>query len=199
MSIYFARHGQTDWNTLRKMQGTTDIPLNEKGIEQANHLCQIIIDEKIQLSRIYTSYQSRALRTAQIIGDRLGIDYAILNGLEEMNLGDFEGHTPEEINRLYPEEVKRWNRNKRYNPAPNGESYQMVLERLFHALEHVIDFDSEEQQENLLMISHGAVIMTLIALKNDIPFEQSYTLKRVENAKPIEFSLADLKEIRKKL
>lgn len=198
MSIYFARHGQTDWNILRKVQGSTDIPLNEEGINQAKQLCQEIIDEDIKLSKIYSSYQSRALKTAKIVGEQLGIDCEILNGLEEMNLGDFEGHTWEEIHKLYPEELKKWHNNKRYNKAPNGESYQMVMERLFTALEGVIDFEKKKQEENILIVSHGAVIMTLIAILQDIPFEQSHTIE-IENAKPIEFSMDDLLEIRSKL
>lgn len=198
MSVYFARHGQTDWNLLRKVQGTTDIPLNAEGINQAHLLCQEIINEDIKLSKIYTSYQCRALKTAQIVGEQLGINCEILNGLEEMNLGDFEGHTWDEIHKLYTEELATWHNNKRYNKAPNGESYQMVMERLFLALESVIDFTRATQDENILFVTHGAVIMTLIAMMHDIPFEQSHTID-IENAKPIVFAMEDLIQIRNKL
>lgn len=69
MKIYFARHGQTDWNIQRKVQGTTDIPLNENGIRQAQELCKNLEDRKISFEKIYTSYQTRAVKTAQIVSD----------------------------------------------------------------------------------------------------------------------------------
>ena len=57
-----------------------------------------------------------------------------------MNLGLFEGHNWDEILSMYAEEHKQWMSNKRYNRAPNGESYQMVMERLFRALDHIFEY-----------------------------------------------------------
>ena len=54
MKLYFARHGQTDWNILGKVQGTTDIPLNENGIAQAQLLCKNLEDREISFEKIYT-------------------------------------------------------------------------------------------------------------------------------------------------
>ena len=198
MKIYFARHGQTDWNILRKVQGTTDIPLNENGIRQAQELCKNLEDRKISFEKIYTSYQARAVKTAQIVDEHFHSGYEIVLGLEEMNLGLFEGHNWDEILSMYAEEHKQWMSNKRYNRAPNGESYQMVMERLFRALDHIFEQHDTDSDKNLLIISHGAVIMTLLAMKRDIPFEQSHTIE-VENATPIEFSIEELKDIRKRL
>ncbi len=65
MKNYFARHGQTDWNILRKVQGTTDIPLNENGILQAQNLCEYLKEKGISFEKIYASYQLRARQTAQ--------------------------------------------------------------------------------------------------------------------------------------
>lgn len=196
MKIYFARHGQTDWNILRKVQGTTDIPLNETGMLQANELCQYLQDNHISFAKIYTSYQIRARQTAQIIDWHFHTGFEVVNGLEEMNLGLFEGHTWEEIEALYPEELRLWNSYKRYNKSPQGESYQMVMERLFGALDHILEQYDTSSDQNLLIISHGAVIMTLIAMHNDIPFEQSHTIA-VENARPIEFTIEELDEIKR--
>lgn len=195
MKIYFARHGQTDWNILRKVQGTTDIPLNETGILQAKELCQYLLENDISFEKIYTSYQVRAKQTAHIIDEHFHTGYEVVSGLEEMNLGLFEGHTWEEIEALYPEELRLWNSYKRYNKSPQGESYQMVMERLFGALDHILEQYDTSSDQNLLIISHGAVIMTLIAMHNNIPFEQSHTIA-VDNAKPIEFSIAELDKIK---
>ena len=65
-------------------------------------------------------------------------------------------------------------------------------------MDHIFEQHDIDSDKNLLIISHGAVIMTLLAMKRDIPFEQSHTIE-VDNATPIEFSIEELEEIRKKL
>ena len=103
MNIYFARHGETDWNIAKRIQGTTDIPLNENGIRQAELLCDNLEKEKVHLGRIYSSYQKRALTTAEIVGARYHVPVKVMEGLEEMNLGLFEGHTWDEGDTLFSE------------------------------------------------------------------------------------------------
>ncbi len=199
MNIYFARHGQTDWNTLGKVQGTTDIPLNETGIDQAKQLCEYFEKQSISLDRVYTSRQIRAVQTARIVSDRFQLDYESIPGLEEMNMGAFEGHTWAESKALYPDELNRWNSNKRYEKTPGGESYQMVLERLFRALDDIIKRYDPSSGRNLLVISHGGVIMPLIAVSENIPFEEAHLRIAVPNAMPISFSIDDLMRIKKVL
>ncbi len=169
------------------------------GISQAGfNGISMMTGRKISFEKIYTSYQARAVKTAQIVDEHFHSGYETVQGLEEMNLGLFEGHNWDEILSMYAEEHKQWMSNKRYNRAPNGESYQMVMERLFRALDHIFEQHDTDSDKNLLIISHGAVIMTLLSMKRDIPFEQSHTIE-VENVTPIVFSIEELKEIRKKL
>ena len=197
MNIYFARHGQTDWNILGKVQGTTDIPLNETGIRQADQLCEYFENQGISLDKVYTSRQIRAVQTARIVSDRFKIDHEAVPGLEEMNMGAFEGHSWAETEALYPEELKRWNTNKRYERTPGGESYQLVMERLFGALDDIIARSDASSDRNLLIISHGGVIMTLIAINEGIPFEESHLRISVPNATPLCFSIDDLMRIKR--
>ena len=107
MRIFFLRHGQTEWNILGKAHGTTDIPLNETGIGQAGLLCGELKKRGISIKKIYTSYQQRAVQTAQIVDAQFRTGYEIVDGLEEMCLGDFEGHTWDEIRRLFPKLLQR--------------------------------------------------------------------------------------------
>jgi probable phosphoglycerate mutase len=197
VKIYFARHGQTDWNIQGKAQGATDIPLNETGIAQARQLCEELEKRGIAVRKVYSSYQQRAAKTAQIVAGHFGTDYETVDGLQEMCLGDFEGHTWDEIRSLFPKELEYWNEDRRYHRSPNGESYQMVLERLFKALGHILAQHDTSSDENLLIISHGAVILTLIAMQQEPPFS-SYRIS-VENAVPVEFGITELEEIRAKL
>ena len=69
MILYFVRHGETDWNVKKKIQGKTDVPLNETGKQQAKELADMLLDRKkegtLQVVRAYTSPQLRAAQTAQ--------------------------------------------------------------------------------------------------------------------------------------
>ncbi len=198
MKFYFARHGQTDWNTLRKVQGTTDIPLNENGIRQAYQLCDYLKENSISFTKIYSSYQTRAVQTAEIAAEQFNTGYETVKGLEEMNLGLFEGHTWDEILSMYAEEFELWQADRRYSTSPGGESYQMVLERVFQTLDYILEQNDAASEGNVLIITHGAVIMTLLAVLRDVPFEQALTI-RVDNAVPVVLNVDDLEEIRKKI
>lgn len=89
MDIYLIRHGETDWNRMKKLQGTTDIPLNAYGIELAEKTAEGLKD--VPFDRIYTSPLIRARKTAEIIrGDR-PIEIIETDGLKEISFGDYEG------------------------------------------------------------------------------------------------------------
>lgn len=201
MSILLARHGETDWNIAKRVQGTTDIPLNENGIKQAQLLCDNLERDNVDLCRIYSSCQRRALTTAEIVGSRFNVPVKVIPGLEEMNLGIFEGHTWDEIDMLYPDELKKWHSDKRYNKAPNGESYQDLLERLFLALNRIMKEVEEDinSGRDILIITHGAVIMSLLTLKSDLDFKTSYTVINIENAQAIKLEPNDLLETQQKI
>ena len=101
MNFYFTRHGETEWNVKKKIQGTTDIPLDEKGIQQAKRLAETLLekqrDGELHLDRVYTSPQLRAAETARFSAEALGIDCIRLWDLREMDLGDWEGRNWDEI------------------------------------------------------------------------------------------------------
>lgn len=201
MSIYFSRHGETDWNIAKRVQGTTDIPLNETGMGQAKLLYENLRKDNVKICRVYSSYQERALTTAQIVGSGFNAPVKVIHGLEEMNLGIFEGHTWEEISEVYPDEHARWETNKRYNRAPEGESYQELLERLFAALDQIIEEakDDLDLGRDILIVTHGAVIMSLLTLKKDLCFNDSYKYISIENAKALRFEMSDLREIERRV
>ena len=91
--MWFARHGETDWNAARRIQGSRDIPLNAAGRAQAETLAETVAALAPALSRVYTSPLCRALETAQCVADRLGCPCTVLPGLREIDFGDWEGKT----------------------------------------------------------------------------------------------------------
>jgi len=127
MNYLFVRHGETDWNVLGKIQGRTDIPLNNNGIIQVKNLCLKINSMNPELKKIYTSVQIRAVQTAKLISEYSGLNFESINGIEEVNFGLWEGLSWTEVKSEYPKEYEEWIKNQRYAKTPNGESYQNTL------------------------------------------------------------------------
>jgi 2,3-bisphosphoglycerate-dependent phosphoglycerate mutase len=93
-TLLVVRHGETDWNAERRWQGHADVPLNERGREQARALAESLAGERIDA--IYTSDLSRARETAQTVGARVGVDVVTDPDLREVDVGPIEGLTAEE-------------------------------------------------------------------------------------------------------
>ncbi|MDD3428523.1 MAG: histidine phosphatase family protein [Oscillospiraceae bacterium] len=178
MDLILTRHGETDWNAQKRVQGSRDIPLNQTGVKQAFALAQNLSAGK-RPQKVYTSKQLRAKETGQIVARELHIPCEEAAGIEEMNLGLWEGLSWQQIEQQYPADLQRWINNRRYQPTPQGESYQDTLERVLPALQKIVS----GKEESVLVVTHSAIIMALMAYLNDTPFEtmrQSYTLKNAE-------------------
>lgn len=87
--FYFVRHGETDWNKRGIYQGSSDIPLNDAGIEQAHMIARLLKNEPI--AHIVTSPLIRAKQTAEIIAEHLGKPITTIDELKELSLGEKEG------------------------------------------------------------------------------------------------------------
>ncbi|NRY58929.1 histidine phosphatase family protein [Clostridium beijerinckii] len=168
MKLFLIRHGQTDWNLKGKIQGSCDIELNDIGIKQAEELSNKILEEGYKFSKIYSSLQRRAAKTAEILSHATNIDYILIKGLEEMNLGKWEGLSWTEVKEKYPIEYGKWYINRKYTKTPMGESYQDLLERVLPAMHKIIN----ENSEDVLIVTHSAVIMSIQCYLTNTPFEE---------------------------
>lgn len=186
MILYFVRHGETEWNVKNKIQGSTDIPLNENGIQQANTLAQNLLDKKsrgeFQVARAYTSPQLRAAKTAKIAADALGVACLSLDGLKEMDLGEWEALNWAFIEDTYGDTYEHWNANRRYVRTPGGECYDEVLKRTLDALEIIL----ARETENVLVVTHSAVLMALRCYIARLPFEEMVQRFKTKNAEVVE-------------
>lgn len=142
------RHGNTDWNALGKIQGQTDIPLNELGKKQANALAERLSKDEKLWDAVISSDLQRARQTAAVIADKLGIP--LLDGdprLRERNFGEVEGLT-------LPERVERWGENWR-EVAQGLETDDEVRSR---GLSFLQDWQKQRPEGRLLVISHGGFL-----------------------------------------
>ena len=185
MKLYLVRHGETDWNIESKIQGQTDIALNERGRQQAEEFAARIAGGDYQVDSIYTSSKRRALETARIIGAALKIEPKVQPGLEEICLGKWEGYTWKQVKELFWDEYQLWRDNRRYQEPPLGESYQQLLDRLLPAIREI----AQKERGNVLVVTHSAVIMTLLSYIYDTPFEDMAKNYKTGNAGIVELDV----------
>ena len=156
MRIYFARHGQTEWNVGKRYQGRADSPLTQKGREQALATAQRLQDTGI--THIYSSPLGRARLTADIIAERIDLIPEIIDDLAEIDTGEWTGLAWAEVEQRYPEEFRKRAADKLNYCMPGGESYFDLTIRAGR----VIPFLLAQSHEKQLVVSHSAIGRALI-------------------------------------
>lgn len=158
LKLYVIRHGETVWNTEKKLQGWKDSELTENGMENALLLGDRL--KGIDFESIYTSPSGRTKDTAKLIsGDRVQNIIEDEN-LREINLGDWEGQTHDAIKEKYPNDYDAfWNKPHLYK-SNSGEDFYQLNERVKQFLERV---KTEQISGNILIVTHTVFIKTLLA------------------------------------
>lgn len=146
--LYLVRHGETDWNAARRIQGSTDIPLNDVGREQARRTGRLLSAR--HWDGIYSSPLSRAFETARIIAAEVGLDGPIaMPSVVERAYGAAEGLDYQSLDRRFPEGSR----------VPGRESRQRVAARVIPALEQLAISRPNQQ---LIVTTHGGVIRAVV-------------------------------------
>ena len=169
MLIYVVRHGQTDWNAERRLQGQKDIPLNAIGREQARlngiDLAEILKVEGIAFDFV-ASPLTRTRQTMEIMRTAMGIDprgYRTDERLVEVSFGDWEGFTLKELKATQRDRVSERNLNKWdfIPPGDDAESYEIMSWRSASWLNSV--------DKPTVCVTHGGVIRSLFKMIGDVP------------------------------
>lgn len=161
MNLYVIRHGQTDWNVNGILQGSSDIPLNNVGISQANQLADLF--KNIQFDYVFCSPLSRAIQTAKIAINNQDIPFILTDSLKERCYGQLEGTHPDNI-------YKFWNYFDNINEY-SVEPIQDFLKRIFDFLKHLKE---NYAVENVLISTHSGVMVGIDCYING--FKQDYDL-----------------------
>lgn len=177
--LYIMRHGKTGWNALHKLQGRTDIPLNEDGIAMAQKAREEYRD--VHFDVCYCSPLIRAKQTAQILLESRDVPIIFDDRLVEMSFGVYEGtenyfdDTSSAINVLFK------NPEKYITPVEGAESLEQLYARTGEFLKEVVE-PQLAQGKDILIVGHGAMNSSIICQVLDIPVEQFWSAG-IENCK----------------
>lgn len=162
-TIWLVRHGETDWNTLSRVQGTTDIPLNATGIAQAQCVAHRLVT--FCLDAIYSSPLSRAMQTAIPLADPLQLSIHPVEGLAERDFGSFQGKTLDQVAQEDPAGYQRWQaRDPDFVPT-GGESLVQFRNRVAQALDEVVQ---ARLGQTIAIFTHGGVLDMIYRLAHDL-------------------------------
>lgn len=156
-TLYLVRHGETDWNRLGLLQGTTDVPLNAAGREQARALAEALREEEMDAA--YSSPLSRALQTAEAVLEGRGVEIRVLPELRELCYGLWQGRGSQPRGRCNPGLERRWREDPWSVRFPGGETLPEVRERAAAALRRI---RTAHPGERVLVSGHGHLNRVLL-------------------------------------
>lgn len=161
IKLILVRHAVTSANEKGRLSGFADSTLSQLGEEQVYKLADYLKD--IPIDKIYTSSSIRTQKTIDLISKSKGIDIEIIENLNELNFGDFDGYTFKEIEQKFPNEyLDLLNDGDNYR-FPNGESLIESYNRVSKEIEFILKDTNSKGIENILVCSHAGSIRNIVS------------------------------------
>jgi broad specificity phosphatase PhoE len=171
--LYLVRHGETESNRLGLALGRDDVPLNERGRWQAERLGRALASEP--LAAVYASPLVRALNTARAVAEPHGLTVEIDERLVEMEIGEVDGLSFDEVRKRYPDLLAAWAGEQGPTRAmPGGERLLDVQERAWQA---VSELAARNADESIAVVTHNFVILSVLARALGIDLSQFRRLR----------------------
>ena len=183
MKIYIIRHGQTDWNVQRKIQGTSDIELNSTGIKQSEEARKIV--KELELDFIICSPLKRARKTAEILNKDKNLEIIYDESFSERNFGNYEGFVIKKDSEDIYNSQALFDLNLDLD-INNVEPISKVLERVTKRLDEIKD---KYNEKNILIVTHGGVSRAINAYFNGIPEDGIIVSANLDNCEIREFDV----------
>jgi broad specificity phosphatase PhoE len=180
LCIFLVRHGQTDWNVQRRIQGSKGVPLNKQGVKQAKELAKKF--KRLAITCIHSSPVQRARQTAEIIAKPHNLRVKYEKDFRERGFGVIEGYTWEDFRKRYPHLPQQevgidWR-------APKGESLRQTMRRVLTAFKKVTR--KHPLGDRVLIVSHGSALRCLIHQLHGGKPEDFWDSKSLDNAEIVE-------------
>jgi probable phosphoglycerate mutase len=171
--ICLVRHGETDWNAARRIQGQLDLPLNPTGIAQAEATARALARETF--AAIFSSDLERAHHTARLIAGHHPIEVSLREDLRERRYGKFQGLTYGEIESRYPEAHRHFHERHLDEDFDGGESLREFHARVSGALNAIAGTCTGQR---VLVVAHGGVldIAYRLATRRDLQSSRDFTI-----------------------
>lgn len=175
LKLYIVRHGETEWNVIKRFQGQLNTPLTEKGMEKLRETGKKL--ENVLFDEVYTSELGRTVASAEIIlNENRGYrnkkrELKKLAELNEVYFGVWQGLTYEKVFLKYPEEGNNYFYNVKNYKAKNVEAEKLedALERFLKGINKILD---SHESGNILVVTHGTVFeMFMNYVANDSIFD----------------------------
>lgn len=176
-TVFFIRHGVTQWNKSLKYQGQTDIDLSEEGLAQAEKVAARLSKEPF--SAIYSSDLRRASVTADIIGTYHSMPVNLVPGFREISFGKWEGLTYDEIKASWPNEIDNFFNLASQVKIPDGESFIDLKRRSEASLQQILH---DHPDQCVAVVSHGGVIRTMLCAALNIDLDLIWSFRQENTA-----------------
>ena len=174
--LLLVRHGITEYNSSRRFAGYSDVELSAAGCRQVERLRDHLANEKFDA--VYSSDLKRAVATAEVISSGRKVDIVTCPELREINYGDAEGLTFEEISRLYPELAESIANFNLQLEFPGGESFEGFIARTCTLMDRLNEY---VPGQTILIVSHSGPLRVLVC--HLLGIDQSHWRKfRLDNA-----------------
>ncbi len=155
--IYLLRHGETAWNIEKVFRGRAEVPLTDNGRRQAKLAALYLKDKDIEA--IYSSPLSRALETAQIVGDALNIELKVDDRLTGLNFGPWQGRPYDEIEKEYPEQFRLYKTEPDLYKIPAGETLDEAMQR---GLDLLREIERRHPGSTVLLVTHRVIYKLML-------------------------------------
>lgn len=163
MILYCVRHAESVFNSEGRIQGQSDPPLSEYGLNQAHAIGEAF--RNIQVEAVFSSPLLRAFQTAEPIAAALGKPIETDDRLKELNAGIFQGKIWNEILQEFPSEASKWKSRDPEFRIPGGESRLQLMQRGKEALEHI----HSQKFASIVLVAHGGLLSATLKALLDIP------------------------------
>ena len=166
--LYIMRHGRTEWNAARKLQGHTDVPLNEEGRQMAEEAA--VKYREVPVDICYCSPLVRAKETAEIVLRGRNTPIVLDERLIEMGFGEYEGVELNNLPADAPANVL-FHHPEQYVPGVDGESFTELYKRTGSFLKEVVE-PQLQAGKDVLIVGHGAMNSSIVCQVKKMPLEQ---------------------------
>ncbi|MBO6158564.1 MAG: histidine phosphatase family protein [Firmicutes bacterium] len=177
--LYIMRHGRTDWNDSKKLQGQTDIPLNEEGRKMAREAAAEY--QHVHFDICYCSPLIRARETAEILLKDRDVPIVLDDRLKEMNFGIYEGIENSFSIPDCPINVFFWHPEQYTKPVEGAESMEQLFARTGEFLNELV-YPKLEDGKDILIVGHGAMNCSIVCQVLDLPLSEFWS-KGIPNCK----------------